>query len=61
MSETTFNEDFSKALRAVDYNGFDLEDFETMLIAYKLIMERREPQAKLILQSCELIHDSLEI
>ena len=61
MSETTFNQDFEKVCEEKYQKiGFNLDDFEALLLAYQTVMEKREPYATRIIDSCKLVHDSIE-
>jgi hypothetical protein len=61
ISMTTFNEDFEKVAEE-KYNmcGYDLDNFESLLLAYSVVMEEREPQATRIHEAIQMVHDSIE-
>lgn len=63
MSEEsqTFNEQFTKLLEN-DYkmHGYDLNDFESLLNAYREVMEKREPHAVRVLDAIDMVNDSIE-
>ena len=62
MSETTFNQDFEEvAEKQYGMAGFELDHFESLLLAYKETMQKREPYARKIIEACKLVHDSIEI
>ena len=58
---TTFNEDFEKVAEE-KYNmcGYNLDNFESLLLAYSVVMEEREPQATRIHEAIQMVHDSIE-
>ena len=58
---TTFNEDFEKVAEE-KYNmcGYNLDNFESLLLAYSVVMEEREPQATRIHDAIQMVHDSIE-
>lgn len=41
--------------------GYSLEEFSSMMEAYRTIMQKREPNAKAIINACDLVYDSIEI
>jgi hypothetical protein len=61
MSETTFNQDFKKVANET-YNmcGYDLDNFESLLLAYREVMAKREPYAVKVLDAIDLIQSSIE-
>ena len=62
MTSLTFDEEFSQLLKS-EYSmiGYSLEEFSSMMEAYRTIMEKREPNAKTIINACDLVYDSIEI
>lgn len=58
---TTFNQDFKKVANET-YNmcGYDLDNFESLLLAYREVMATREPYAKHVLNAIDLIQSSIE-
>ena len=58
---TTFNEDFEKVAEE-KYNmcGYNLDNFESLLLAYSVVMEEREPKATRIHEAIQMVHDSIE-
>ena len=61
LTTTTFNEDFEKVAEE-KYNicGYNLDNFQSLLLAYSVVMEEREPQATRIHDAIDLVHDSIE-
>ncbi len=58
----SFSEEFTKLLET-DYHmsGYGLSELETMLNAYRELMEKREPYATKVLDAIDMVNDSIEI